>query len=49
MNVIEATFGTSLSPLFLQHGGLQRIDIVFIAGLNCSEAFRFRPLISFNT
>ena len=23
-NVIEATFGTSLSPLFIQHGGLQR-------------------------
>ena len=22
VNVIEATFGTSLSPLFIQHGGL---------------------------
>ena len=27
MNVIEATFGTSLSPLFIQLGQLQRIAL----------------------
>ena len=27
VNVIEATFGTSLSLLFIQHGGLQRIAL----------------------
>ena len=25
VNMIEATFGTSLSPLFIQHGGMQKV------------------------